>query len=150
MAMIVRDDPFTMLTRLHEELVRAMGTPRHTWGDEGREMAVADWMPLVDIREEPDRFLLMADVPGVRADDVEVTLEGGVLRIKGSRKLEAFQSEGGRYGRQERPTGDFYRQFLLPDSANPDEVSARVHDGILEVTIGKRAETQPRRIEVMH
>jgi HSP20 family protein len=117
---------------------------------EGREASVADWIPLVDIREEPGRFMILADLPGVKADDVEVTLEGGILRIRGERKMEAFQAEDGRYGRQERPSGSFYRQFLLPDSANPDDVSARVHDGILEVTIGKRAETRPRRIEVVH
>jgi HSP20 family protein len=150
MPMMLHNDPFAMLNRLHEELARAMGSSRQLWGEEARETTVADWQPLVDIREEPDRFLLMADVPGVKAGDVEVTLEGGILRIQGERKMEAFQSEGGRYGRQERPSGRFYRQFLLPESANPDDVSARVHDGILEVTIGKRAEKQPRRIEVLH
>ena len=150
MSMILHNDPFAMLNQLHNELTRAMGSPYRRWTDQGRETSVADWVPLVDIREEPSRFLILADVPGVKPDDVEVTLEGGVLRIKGERKMEAFQAEDGRYGRQERPTGSFYRQFVLPDSANPDDVSARVHDGILEVTIGKRAETQPRRIEVVH
>ena len=150
MSMILHNDPFAMLNQLHNELARAMGSPRQRWTDQGRETSVADWVPLMDIREEPSRFLILADVPGVKPDDVEVTLEGGILRIKGERKMEAFQAEDGRYGRQERPTGSFYRQFLLPESANPDEVSARVHDGILEVTIGKRAETQPRRIEVVH
>ncbi|OOG22778.1 hypothetical protein B1C78_13965 [Thioalkalivibrio denitrificans] len=150
MSMILHNDPFAMLNQLHDELARAMGSPHRRWTDQGRESSVADWVPLMDIREEPNRFLILADLPGVKADDVEVTLEGGVLRIKGERKMEAFQAEDGRYGRQERPTGSFYRQFLLPDSANPDDVTARVHDGILEVTIGKRAETQPRRIEVVH
>lgn len=150
MPLLLHNDPFAMLNRLHEELARAMASVPPLRDEEGRETGMADWQPLVDIREEPDRFILLADVPGVKAADVEVTLEGGVLRIKGQRQLEAFQTEGGRYDRQERPSGRFHRRFLLPDSAHPEAVRARVHDGVLEVIIGKRPETQPRRIEVLH
>ncbi len=107
----------------------------------------ADWTPAVDIREEHDKYLLHADLPGVKADDIEVTMENGVLTIQGKRDTET-RSEAGGYKRYERVRGNFMRRFALPDTANGEDIAASTRDGVLEVTIPKHAELAPRHITV--
>ncbi len=107
----------------------------------------ADWMPAVDIREEKDKYLLTADLPGVKSEDIEVTMENGVLTIQGSRDTET-RSEAGGYKRYERVRGNFMRRFALPDTANGEDIAATTRNGVLEVTIPKHAELAPRRIAV--
>ena len=104
-------------------------------------------MPVVDIKEEKERFVLHADLPGVDRDAIDITMEAGVLSIRGSRQLEDAR-EGSEYKRVERAHGNFYRRFALPDEADPDKISARCDKGVLEVVIPKRESVQPRRIEV--
>ena len=103
--------------------------------------------PAVDIVELKDGFLLRADVPGVVAEAIEISMEDGVLTISGERAADAHEeSEGVR--RFERRTGHFSRRFSLPDTANAEEIAAKCANGILEVTIPKLPEVQPRRITV--
>ena len=118
-------------------------------GDERDDSSVvtSQWAPLVDIREEGDRFVLYADLPGIDPQDVEVLMDKGILTIKGERKGEAAQQTE-RYSRIERPYGSFHRRFALPDSADPDSIEASGRDGVLIITIPKRPETKPRRIQV--
>jgi HSP20 family protein len=101
----------------------------------------------VDIREEEDRFVLHADIPGVKPEDIEVTMENGVLTISGSRE-ETSRSESNGYRRVERVSGRFFRRFTLPDTANAEEIRAKSHNGVLEVIIPKHARVMPRRISV--
>lgn len=105
------------------------------------------WVPAVDIIEERDRFLLRADVPGVSAADIDVSMEGGVLSVSGERHAEERKEDSG-VQRIERTTGRFLRRFTLPDTADAEGISAKTQDGILEVTIPKLPEIQPRRIAV--
>lgn len=109
--------------------------------------SVSDWLPAVDIREEEDRFLLQADLPGVDPDAIEVTMEDGVLTIQGSRDTESTDEKEG-YKRYERVRGSFLRRFTLPDTANGDEIAAATRHGVLEVSIPKQAKPQPRKISV--
>jgi HSP20 family protein len=109
-------------------------------------VVTSQWAPPVDIREEPDRFVLRADIPGVDPQDIEVQMDRGLLTIKGERRVERF--EDGRYARIERMHGQFHRRFALPDSADPDGITASGRNGVLEVVNPKRAEAQPRRIQV--
>ena len=116
-------------------------------GNDESSVVTSQWMPLVDIREEGDRFVLYADIPGVDPQDIEVQMDKGLLTIKGERRAEST-SESERYSRVERVHGSFHRRFALPDSADPDGISASGHDGVLQVVIPKRPESRPRRIQV--
>jgi HSP20 family protein len=105
-------------------------------------------VPRVDIKEEAERFLILADLPGVDPNAIEVQMDKGILSIKGERQTESV-TEGDRYSRIERAHGVFYRRFALPDSANPEGITATGKHGVLEISIPKRPETTPRRIQVM-
>ena len=109
--------------------------------------AVTDWLPAVDIREEDDRYILTADLPGVAPENIDVTMEDGVLTIQGHREAESTDDKSG-YRRYERVSGSFLRRFTLPDTANGDEVDAHTRNGVLEVSIAKQAQVQPRKITV--
>jgi len=106
-----------------------------------------DWVPAVDIVELKDGFLLRADVPGVVAEDIEVSMEDHILTISGQRAADTHEETDG-VRRFERKTGRFSRRFSLPDTANADDIAAKCANGILEVTIPKLPEVQPRRITV--
>lgn len=110
-------------------------------------VVTSQWIPLVDIKEEPSRFVLYADIPGVDPQDIEVQMDKGLLTIKGERSGEAMQ-ETERFSRIERHHGNFHRRFALPDSADPEGIAASGRNGVLEITIPKRPETTPRRIQV--
>ncbi|OGT57051.1 MAG: heat-shock protein Hsp20 [Gammaproteobacteria bacterium RIFCSPHIGHO2_12_FULL_63_22] len=110
-------------------------------------VVTSQWVPRVDIKEEPERFLILADLPGVDPNAIEVHMDKGILSIKGERRTEA-RTENERYSRVERAHGVFYRRFALPESANPEGISATGRNGVLEIAIPKRPETTPRRITV--
>ena len=110
-------------------------------------VVTSQWVPRVDIKEEANRFVIFADLPGVDPSTIEVDMDKGVLSIKGERKAEA-KAEGERWSRNERAHGVFYRRFALPDSANPDGIEASGKHGVLEISIPKRPEASPRRINV--
>ena len=115
-------------------------------GDQS-DVVTSEWAPRVDIREEARRFVIEADIPGVDPKDIEVNMDKGVLSIRGERKTE-HKVENGKYTRVERAHGVFHRRFALPDSANPDGITATGRHGVLEISIPKRPETTPRKIEI--
>ena len=110
-------------------------------------VVTAQWVPRVDIREEPTRFVIQADLPGIDPQEIEVHMDKGILSIKGERRSESTV-EGERFSRVERRYGAFHRRFALPDSADADGISASGRNGVLEIVIPKRAESTPRRIQV--
>lgn len=110
-------------------------------------VVTSQWVPRVDVKEEKDRFVLYADLPGIDPDDIEVSMDKGILTIKGERSSETTQ-ETDRFSRIERRYGSFHRRFALPDSADPDGIQARGRHGVLEIVIPKRPEIAPRRIQV--
>lgn len=105
------------------------------------------WRPAVDIIEEKDRFVLRADVPGVDPGDIDIAMDAGVLTVSGVRQADE-QSEDADVRRAERINGRFSRGFTLPDSADADAITAKSHNGILEVVIPKLPEVAARRITV--
>jgi HSP20 family protein len=141
---LTRYEPWLLMSRLQRDLDRLFTTPNLQ--DESQQ-AVADWVPPVDIREEEKQFVIYADLPGVDAQHIDVTLEKGVLTIRGRRELEARDEKSG-FRRVERVSGEFYRRFSLPDTADAQSVKARVTNGVLEVAIPKQAQVLPRRISV--
>jgi len=110
-------------------------------------VVTSQWVPRVDVKEEKERFVLYADLPGIDPDDIEVSMDKGILTIKGERSSESTQ-ETDRFSRIERSYGSFHRRFALPDSADPEGIQARGRNGVLEIVIPKRAESAPRRIQV--
>lgn len=115
-------------------------------GDQS-DVVTSDWAPRVDIREEDKRFVISADVPGVEPKEIEINMDKGVLSIKGERKTGA-EAGSSAYTRVERAHGVFHRRFALPDSADPSGVTATGRLGVLEISIPKRPETTPRKIEI--
>lgn len=107
------------------------------------------WAPRVDVREEENRYVILADVPGVNPADIDISMDKGVLTIKGERKSEATV-ENSKLTRVERRYGSFQRSFALPDSADADAITATGKNGVLEIAIPKKAQAAPRKIAVTH
>lgn len=142
---VTRFEPWSLFDLLHRDLDRIAEPRLRAVGvDDG---AGIDWLPAVDILEEKDRFVLRADLPGVNPDAIEISMEKGVLTLSGERREErSEQSDGLR--RLERVSGRFRRRFTLPESADAENIKAVSTNGILEVTIPRQPEIQPRRIAV--
>ena len=150
--------PWHLVNRLHRDignslLFRDFGSINTGTVARDSENEIADWTPAVDVRETKDSFVLTADVPGVNPKDIEITTEKGLLTIRGTRQDSAQASEGEKSDeplsyRVERANGRFLRRFKLPESAQAEAVTAKTNYGVLTLTIPKRAEVQPRRIEV--
>ena len=115
--------------------------------DEDSSIATSAWTPAVDIAEKDDHFLIEADIPGVDPNDIEISMENGVLTMKGERKSEVKEEKEG-YSRVERSHGSFYRHFSLPESADPDHISAKSNKGVLQITVGKKEVAKPKKISV--
>jgi HSP20 family protein len=122
------------------------GPVRRPQGEEGL-LAVAEWSPLVDISEDDKEYLIKAELPDVKKEDVKVTAEAGTLTIMGERKFAA-EEKGRRYHRVERAYGTFGRSFALPDDASPAKVSAEFKDGLLTVHLVKDEKAKPQQVEV--
>ena len=110
-------------------------------------LAVPEWSPLVDISEDENEYLIKAELPEVRKEDVKITAAEGMLTIMGERKFEK-EDNGKRYHRVERSYGSFGRTFSLPDDASPAKVSAEFKDGVLIVHLVKDEKAKPRQVEV--
>jgi HSP20 family protein len=105
------------------------------------------FLPALDIEENEDAFLVTAEIPGVDPQAVEITVDRDVLTLKGEKKEEESGEKNGRHY-SERRFGSFVRRFSLPESADAGSVSAESRDGILRITIAKKAETKPRQIPI--
>ncbi len=141
---IARFEPWNFVDLLHRDLDRLAERRGVVDSDHS---PVADWVPAVDIVEEQGRFVLRADVPGVNAEDIDVSMDAGVLSVSGERHAVAPSEDTG-VQRIERATGRFLRRFTLPETADADGIAAKCANGILEVTIPKTPEIQARRITV--
>ena len=139
-----RYEPWYLMNRLHHDLDRLL-TPGGA-ADE-RQSAVVDWVPPVDIREQASEFVIHVDLPGVDPTSIDITLEKGELTLRGRRELATRDEKQG-YRRVERVSGEFYRRFNLPDTADSHAVKARHANGVLEVTIPKQAKVLPRKVMV--
>lgn len=105
------------------------------------------WSPHVDIHENAERFLILADLPGVDVQAIEIQMERNVLSLRGERAAPAL-GEGDRATRSERRQGAFERRFVLPETADAEGIVAEGRNGVLEITIPKKAQPGARRIQV--
>jgi len=123
-----------------EQLKRPDGEKRET-------VTLAEWAPLVDITEDDKEFLVKAELPDIKKEDVKVTVENGTLTIAGERKFEK-EEQNKKYHRVERAYGQFTRAFTLPDTADPTRINAEFKDGMLTVHLTKAEKAQPKAVEV--
>ena len=131
---------------LRREFNRAFGlNGRHGRFTEGPFNA--GWVPPVDIKEEEDCFVLFVDVPGIDPKDIEIRFEKSMLSIKGERAAPGSEALK-KYSRLERPKTSFERRFRLPETVNPERISARGENGVLEITIAKAPVDVARKIVV--
>jgi len=140
-------NPFRELDEMNNRLSRILGgTTSRT--DNGREdLTVAAWAPMVDITEDDKEYVIKAEVPEVKKNDVKVRVEDGVLYISGERNLEK-EEKGKRYHRIERAYGSFTRSFSLPEDADAQQVNAEFKDGMLSVHVAKDKNARSKSIEV--
>ena len=143
---IVRYDPFRDLRTLQEEVNRLFSTNlTRAFGDEG--IARGAWAPSVDIYENKDQIVLEAELPGMKQEDFDLSIENNVITLRGERKFEKTD-ETDNYHRVERSYGSFTRSFTLPHTVSAEGATAEYNNGVLRVTLPKREETKARRIQV--
>ncbi|HEX8476536.1 MAG TPA: Hsp20/alpha crystallin family protein [Pyrinomonadaceae bacterium] len=143
---ITRYNPFHDLRTLQDEVNRLFSTnlPR-SFGDEG--IARGAWTPSVDIYENKDQIVLEAELPGMKREDFELSVENNVLTLRGERRFEK-REEQDNYHRVERAYGSFTRSFTLPQTVSGEGAAAEYKNGVLRVTLPKREEVKARRIEI--
>jgi HSP20 family protein len=142
---IVQYEPWRLLNRFHRDFSRVLGEGGST--SEAESSSDVTWLPVVDVHEEAERFVVRADLPGVEPKDVEITADKGVLTIRGQRHAEKRDEAKG-YERVERVSGAFLRRFTLPEGADTASIKAKQANGVLEITIPKQPQVQPQRISV--
>jgi HSP20 family protein len=140
---LVRWEPMRELNALQGEMNRLF----NSFFDEGNGGQGRRWAPAVDVLERDDSLVLKADLPGLSEDDVQIEVRDNVLTIAGERKAEHEERQNGYY-RVERSFGRFSRALQLPDGIDADRIAAAFDKGVLEVTIPKPEQRQPRRIEI--
>lgn len=143
---VTRWDPFTGMADLRREMDQIFG---EFFGRTPSSMAATEaiWSPLVDIHETKDGFQLMVELPGVKQEDIQVSVEGETLTLKGERRREA-EVKGDQYHRVERSYGRFERSIVLPSVVDPGRVKATYRDGVLEIQLPKKEEAKPKAIKV--
>jgi HSP20 family protein len=132
-------EPWNLLSRFNRDMDGFLDSPS----------ASVAFIPAVDVQEEKERFVVKADLPGVKPDEIEVTAEKGILTLRGERKSEKNEHSEG-YERIERVTGSFTRRFALPENVQADAIKAKFTHGVLEVSIPKQPVVPAKRVAVEH
>ena len=140
-------NPLRELGSLENRLDRLFGLTSPSRNGEKEAMTVSQWTPLVDIIEDNNEYLVKAELPELKKEEVKVNVENGQLTISGERKSEK-EEKGKKFHRIERSYGSFLRSFTLPESVNADKVSAEFKDGVLSVHLPKDEKAKPKSIEV--
>ena len=145
---LIRWDPFKEMEELQSRFTKLFGlTPARTENGGQELMTITEWTPSVDIIEDEKEWLVKADLPEVKKEDVKVSVENGVLTITGERKFEKEEKDK-KYHRIERSYGNFLRSFTLPDGADGSKVNAEFKDGVLKVHLPKSEKAKPKAVEV--
>jgi HSP20 family protein len=142
---LVTYDPFRDMRSLQDEINRAFSSSFSRSGD--NELTRGAWSPNVDIYENKDQIVLEAELPGLKPENLNISIENNVLTIQGERKFEK-KDEGDNFHRVERSYGSFTRSFTLPPTVAGDSADAVFENGLLRLTLAKREEAKPRRIEI--
>jgi HSP20 family protein len=147
MSLLTRWDPMQDIQEFEKRLSSWMGrAPMKKEGDK-ESMRVMEWAPLVDITEDEKEYVIKADLPEIKKEDVKISVQDGVLVISGERKYEK-EEKGKKYHRVERSYGSFERSFTVPADAEEENVSAQFKDGVLTVHLPKGETAKPKRLEI--
>ena len=144
---VMRHEPWNVMPRLQDDINRLFGNAN----ENDSSSATAAWIPPVDIHEFADRFELYVDLPGVDPNQVELTLDGGVLTLAGDRAEQQVSNKRDdevQSLRVERGHGRFHRRFVLPDTVDGEKVNATGKNGVLTIRIPKQEKSKPRRIQI--
>ena len=133
---LIKLDPFRELEDVSNRLNRVFGRSLARIEPGHDMLAMADWAPSVDVSETDKEYLVKAEIPGVNKDDVKVTVQDGMLTIRGERKMEK-EEKGKKFHRIERSYGSFMRSFRVPEDADETKVKAEFKDGMMNVTLPK-------------
>jgi HSP20 family protein len=134
--------PFRDLEEWERRFDDLFGRPLRRWPVEER-----GWMPAVDVFEKEDKFIVKAELPGMKDEDINVSVVGDTLSIKGEKKTETEVKDEDYY-RCERSYGSFYRSIPIPSNVDANKIEASFGDGVLEVALPKSAKVRPKRISV--
>jgi len=138
--------PFRHLSNLRDEIDRLFESPLNALTSSSQQF-LSGWIPAIDLHESDDQLVLRAELPGMKREDIDVSLHGEMLTLSGERK-EEHDLKGSEAYRSERFLGRFQRSFTLPCAVNGAKVQANYKDGILTVTLPKAEEARPKQIEV--
>jgi len=146
---LIRWEPARELQSFQQEMNRLFGTFFDSQAGNGSAAGTLArrWIPAMDLVEDGERYVLRADLPGVREQDVKVELEENVLTVSGERRSE-HEQRGDGYQRVERASGSFSRSLVLPEGVDPQQIHARIENGVLEVSIPKPVERKPHRVAI--
>ena len=144
---LTRWNPLRELEDFQTRILSAFKPAQRENGNGHEALAMAEWMPLVDVAEDDKEYIITAELPEVKKEDVKVTMENGVLTITGERKFEKEENNK-RWHRVERCYGSFARSFALPDDGDAAKVNAEFKDGMLTVHVAKSEAARPKQIEV--
>lgn len=144
---IVRFTPMSLVQQVQNEMNRIFEQNLSSGFPDASHSATSQWIPSVDIKEEKDHFLVLADLPGLQLSDIEMSCDHQTLTLQGTRTVEN-KEEKQSFVRVERSSGSFYRQFTFPDTANMAQIQAKYKNGVLEVHIPKKETQKARKIEI--
>src|SRR5437868_1830575 len=144
---LTRWEPLREMEDLQSRLSTLFGRTPMRRGNGKESITLPEWTPLADITEDEKEYVIKAELPEMKKEDVKVTVENGVLTISGERKFEAEEKKK-KYHRVERGYGTFMRSFTLPDDADFNKVNAEFKSGVLTVHVPKSEQAKPKQIEV--
>lgn len=145
---ITRWSPWRELEDMERRLSTIFGrAPMSTSGEKKEAISVAEWSPLVDIAEDDKEYIVKAEIPDMKKEDIKINVHDDVLSISGDRKYEK-EEKGKKYHRVERAYGSFMRSFTLPEDADGSKVNAEYKDGVLKVHLPKSEKAKQKTIEV--
>lgn len=147
MTALTQWQPFREITSLQERMNQLFRDAFSGLDSQEPGLLTSSFVPKTDIYEEDDKMVLEIEAPGMREEDLNITLEGNTLTISGERKFEDERKKD-RYHRVERWYGNFARSFTLPGTVDPNRVEAKYEHGVLYVTMAKKADARPRQIKV--
>lgn len=143
----MRWSPFKELEEMEKRLLNFFGHVPGALGEKKEALTVTEWAPLVDISEDDREYIIKAEIPEMKKEDIKLHVNHDVLTITGERKHERDEKNK-KYHRVERSYGSFMRSFSLPEDADGTKVAAEYKDGVLKVHLPKSEKSQPKAIEV--
>lgn len=143
---LIKSSPFFGLSEIHRALDHLFDR-NYLLENHFPSAELTQWTPKIDIKEKDNQYIIRADIPGVDPKDIDVSLEQGILTIKGKKEIEKHE-EKENYMHTERASGFFYRAISLPNISDPSKIKAKSKNGVLEITVSKNEKTQQRKIQV--